>query len=88
MRGSESVLLESNRTRQDVAALIVTGGVKSSVSYLSAEYGVMWCSAVCRYFFYHPREILCPTHGRVQENIPWAEAYARITYRLEYIILV
>lgn len=39
-------------------------------------------------FFYHPREILCPTHGRVQENILWAEAYARITYRLEYIILV
>jgi transposase len=33
-------------------------------------------------------EILCPTHGRVQENIPWADAYARITYRLEYVILV
>jgi transposase len=39
-------------------------------------------------FFYHPREILCPTYGRVQENIPWSDAYARITYRLEYIILV
>jgi len=38
--------------------------------------------------FYHPKEIQCPTHGRVQENIPWAEEYARITYRLEYIILV
>ena len=21
---------------------------------------------------YRPREILCPTHGRIQENIPWA----------------
>jgi len=40
------------------------------------------------FFVYHPREIMCPTHGRVQENIPWAEAYARITYRLEYIMLV
>ena len=48
----------------------------------------MWCSAAWRYFFYHPREILCPTHGRVQENIPWADAYARITYRLEYVMLV
>ena len=48
----------------------------------------MWCSTAWRYFFYHPREILCPTHGRVQENIPWADAYARITYRLEYVILV
>lgn len=39
-------------------------------------------------FFYRPKEIQCPTHGRIQEDIPWAEAYARITYRLEYIILV
>lgn len=64
------------------------GDVKSSPSCLSAANGGMWWSAACRYFFYHPKEILCPTHGRVQENIPWAEAYARITYRLEYIILV
>jgi transposase len=52
--------------------------------------GVAGCGALrhADIFFYHPREILCPTHGRVQENILWAEAYARITYRLEYIILV
>jgi transposase len=25
-------------------------------------------------FHYFPREILCPTHGRTQELIPWAEA--------------
>ena len=31
---------------------------------------------------------MCPTHGRVQEDIPWADAYARITYRLEYVLLV
>ena len=37
---------------------------------------------------YCPREILCPIHGRVQEQIPWADAYARITYRLEYVMLV
>jgi transposase len=40
------------------------------------------------YFWYCPKEILCPTHGRVQEMIPWAEPYARITYRFEYAMLV
>jgi len=40
------------------------------------------------FFNYYPKEILCPTHGRVQEQIPWADAYARITYRLEYLLLV
>ncbi len=36
--------------------------------------------------WYAPKEILCPTHGRMQENIPWAAAYSRITYRLEWRI--
>ena len=40
------------------------------------------------FFRYYPREIMCPTHGRVQEEIPWAETYARITYRFEYLMLV
>jgi transposase len=35
-------------------------------------------------FWYTPREILCPTHARVQEAIPWADAYSRISYRLEW----
>ena len=35
-------------------------------------------------FWYTPREILCPTHARVQETIPWADAYSRISYRLEW----
>ena len=34
--------------------------------------------------WYAPKEIQCPTHGRVQEEIPWAPAYARVTYRLEW----
>ncbi len=34
-----------------------------------------------------PREILCPTHGRIQENIPWAGEYSRVTYRFEYLML-
>ena len=34
--------------------------------------------------WYAPKEIECPTHGRTQEEIPWAAAHARITYRLEY----
>ena len=37
-------------------------------------------------FHYAPKEIECPTHGRVQEAIPWAAAYSRVTYRLEYRI--
>ncbi len=38
--------------------------------------------------WYCPKEILCPTHGRTQENIPWADAFARVTYRFEYAMLV
>ncbi len=34
-----------------------------------------------------PREVLCPTHGRRQEEIPWAREYARVTYRFEYLML-
>ena len=35
---------------------------------------------------YTPKEIVCPTHGRLQEEIPWAATHARTTYRLEYRI--
>ncbi len=35
---------------------------------------------------YAPKEIHCPTHGRIQEEIPWAALRARATYRLEYRI--
>ncbi|MBT4502571.1 MAG: ISL3 family transposase [Gemmatimonadetes bacterium] len=34
-----------------------------------------------------PREIRCPTHGRRVEAPPWAEPGARVTYRLEYLLL-
>lgn len=37
-------------------------------------------------FWYAPKEIACPTHGRVQEEIPWAAPFSRITYRLEWRI--
>lgn len=37
-------------------------------------------------FFYLPKEIDCVTHGRLQEEIPWAAAHARSTYRLEFRI--
>lgn len=40
------------------------------------------------FFWYAPKEIDCPTHGRIQEEIPWAEANSTITHRLEYRILV
>lgn len=40
------------------------------------------------FFHYAPKEIICPTHGRIQEEIPWAAANSRVTYRFEYAILV
>jgi transposase len=46
---------------------------------------------ICRWsvlFHYHPREIFCPVHHRVQENVPWADTYARVTYRFEYVLVV
>ena len=39
------------------------------------------------WLLYYPREILCPTHGWGLEDIPWADAYARVTYRYEYVML-
>ena len=35
---------------------------------------------------YAPKEIECPTHGRLQKEIPWAAVHARSTYRHEYRI--
>ena len=37
---------------------------------------------------YFPREIICPTHGRIQERIPWADNFSRVTYRFEYALLI
>lgn len=39
-------------------------------------------------YHYCPREIVCPTHGRLQENIPWASAYSRVTLRFEHLMLI
>lgn len=36
--------------------------------------------------WYAPKEVKCPTHGRAQEEIPWAAPLSRVTYRLEYLI--
>ncbi len=36
------------------------------------------------FLHYAPKEIDCPTHGRIQEEIPWAAVQARVTYRLEF----
>ena len=40
------------------------------------------------FLVYMPREIKCRKHGRIQENIPWAEPHARVTYRFEYALLM
>ena len=45
-------------------------------------------SGTTLFFEYTPREIYCKTHGRVQEQIPWAQDHSRITYRLQYLILI
>lgn len=37
---------------------------------------------------YQLKEIDCPTHGRVQEEIPWAAPKAQVSYRFEYLMLV
>jgi transposase len=39
------------------------------------------------FLLYAPREVRCPTHGRVEERIPWAERGARVTRRYEYVML-
>lgn len=36
---------------------------------------------------YAPKEIFCPTHGRQQEEIPWASGHAQHTYRHEFALL-
>lgn len=36
---------------------------------------------------YAPREIHCATHGRVEEQIPWAAPHSRVTHRFEYVML-
>lgn len=39
------------------------------------------------FFVYTPKEIECPTHGRAQEVIPWADKNGRLTYRCEFLLL-
>ena len=39
------------------------------------------------FFVYCPREIICRSHGRIQEDIPWAAPHSRITYRFKYALL-
>jgi transposase len=36
---------------------------------------------------YAPREIHCPSHGRLQEWVPFAALHSRVTYRLEYLLV-
>jgi transposase len=38
--------------------------------------------------WYAPKEIRCPTHGRQQEEIPWAAPNAQCTYRFEFAMLI
>ncbi len=40
------------------------------------------------FFWFCPREVICPIHGRIQEDIPWVNAYSQVTYRFEYSMLV
>jgi len=38
--------------------------------------------------FFHPREVRCPTHGRVQEEIPRADRFTQVTCRFERLLPV
>jgi transposase len=40
------------------------------------------------FLVYCPREIICRRHGRVQEDIPWAAPYTRVSHRFEYSLLI
>lgn len=40
------------------------------------------------FLYYWPKIILCPTHGTIQENIPWAEPHSHVTYRFEHAVLI
>ena len=39
------------------------------------------------FLVYAPREILCTTHGRVEEWLPWADKYTRVSFRYEFLML-
>lgn len=39
------------------------------------------------FLHYRPQEIVCRQHGRLQEAIPWARPEARVTHRLDYLLL-
>jgi len=74
----------SSHTKMVVNALNVSGLVKSS-RRIWRDLPVYGCSV---FLWYRPNEIKCPTHGRLQENIPWAGSYSRISYRFEHAMLV
>jgi transposase len=66
-------------------------GRRGKIKNITTQCRVWDDLTICRWkirFFYAPKEILCPVHGRIQEEIPWADSYSRITYRLEYLVLV
>ena len=40
------------------------------------------------FFIINRKKIVCQTHGRIMENIPWSASHSRITYRLELNIVI
>lgn len=66
-------------------------GRRGTIVHISSSLRMWRDIPVCRwtvFLCYQPKEIYCSTHGRIQEDIPWADPYARITYRFEYALLV
>jgi transposase len=39
------------------------------------------------FLHYQPQEIVCRTHGRLQEAIPWARPQVRVTHRVDFLLL-
>ena len=84
--GSYTCGCAPTRTADDV--LIAVTGVGSCAHNAKSGSGrdlpLGWVEV---FFHYVPREILCRTHGRVQEEIPWARPHCRETHRFEYLVL-
>jgi len=63
------------------------GKIIPSSTLQSRRWRDITCAGRVVWLHYRPREILCPTHGRSQEVIPWAAGHSRFTFRFEYLML-
>lgn len=63
------------------------GTIVQSSTHKSRRWEDLRLGAWALHLHYQPREICCPTHGRSQEVIHWANPNAQVTFRHEYQML-